>query len=70
MRITIYVQDPIVMKKDDDNNDLRFAERIAQCILGECGPLIRYLKHRHDYLPWHTFHLYLPCSLCFCLFTI
>ena len=47
-QIKIYVQDPIVMKKDDDNRSFlkvschtkfRFAEREAQCILGECGPL-------------------------------
>ena len=45
------MQDPIVMKKDDDNRScflkvschtkFRFAEREAQCILGECGPLSR-----------------------------
>ena len=43
------MQDPIVMKKDDDNRScflkvschpkFRFAEREAKCILGECGPL-------------------------------
>ena len=48
-RIKIYVQDPLVMKKDNDNRScflkvschtkFRFAEREAQCILGECGPL-------------------------------
>ena len=48
-RIKIYVQDPIVMKKDDNRSKkffqischtkFRFAEREAQCILGECGPL-------------------------------
>ena len=45
----MYVQDPIVMKKDDDNRccflkvschtKFRFAEREAQRILVECGPL-------------------------------
>jgi len=42
-----YVQDPIVMKKDDLRSFLkvschtkfRFAKREAQSILGECGPL-------------------------------
>ena len=48
-RIKIYVTDPIVMKKDDDNRScflkvschtkFRFSEREAQCILRECGPL-------------------------------
>ena len=43
------MQDPIVMKKYDDNileglkvschTKFRFAEHEAQCILGECGPL-------------------------------
>ena len=45
----MYVQDPIVMKKDDDNRScflkvschtkFRFAKREVQYILGECGPL-------------------------------
>ena len=40
------MQDPIVMKKDDNSffkvschTKFRFAEREAQCVLGECGPL-------------------------------
>ena len=49
----MYVQDPIVMKKDDDNRScflkvschtkFRFAEREAKCILAECGPLKKFL---------------------------
>ena len=48
--IKIYVHDPIVMKKTmitdlrsflkvSCHTKFRFAEREAQCILGECGPL-------------------------------
>ena len=39
------MQHPIGMKKDDDNSffkvpyQTKFAEREAQCILGECRPL-------------------------------
>ena len=45
----MYVQDPIVIKKTitdlrsflkvSCHRKFRFAEREAQCILGECGPL-------------------------------
>ena len=44
------MQHPIGMKKDDDNSffkvpyQTKFAEREAQCILGECRPLCRPLK--------------------------
>ena len=40
------MQDPIVMKKDDNSflkvschTKFKFAEREAQCILGACGPV-------------------------------
>ena len=55
------MQDPIVMKKDDDNRSellkvschtkFRFAEREAQCILGECGPL---RKNKRSLAPSRT----------------